>query len=283
MANTIDADLLIDTLSSQVINVLPNKIAPFNAYSRDFSANEWVETKSVQVMKVTGGSTTLSGDINDYESGDSATSNVQVTPVKYSQPFHLTSRQVNQKLKIEQLAEANLNALATTLNGVVTALILAGTFTGTGATVAQASFSATNAKALRGQIGKVSSKNLLLDSVAFAQLAPTDKNGFQLAEKGAYGFDRIIEQTLWTGATANTYGVACGPEAIAIAAGIPEQAPGLAASMIAQRVVEVPGIGLPVQVNLWCSTKTRQLWCSYDIVFGAAVADATALVIIKSA
>lgn len=282
MANTIDADLLIDVLSNAVINTLPEKLAPLNAYTTDFSESFIPATKSVQVMKVTSGSTTVMNPTS-YESGNTATTNVAVTPNVYTQAFHLTSTQINQKLSLEKLATANLNALAATLVGVPTALMLAATFTGTGATVAQASFAASHAKSLRGQIGKVSSKNLILDSIAYAQLAPENKNAFDLGQSGGWGFDRIIEQSLWTGATANVYGVACGPEAIAIAAGIPEMSDAVRASMIGQRVVQVPGLGLSVQVNVWCNTASRITWCSYDVLFGAAVADSSALVLIKSA
>lgn len=282
MANTIDSDLLIDTLSNQAATYLGDVLAPLSAFSTDFSTDELVQTKSVQVPLVTGGSTTLTNPTN-FESGDSATSNIPVTVNHYSQAFHVTSAQYNQRIRIEMLARANLQSLGTKIASVISALVLAANFTGTAETVAQASFAAANAKSLWGKLGKNRRKVLLLDSVAYAQLAPTDKNAFDLGQKGAYGFDGIFQHTYWTGATANTYGLAAGQDAFAIAAGIPAQVPGLSGEMIAQKAMQIEGLGLPIQMNVWVSRASRQLWCSYDLMFGAAAGLSDAAILIKSA
>lgn len=282
MANTIDADLLIDTLSNQAINFLGDRLASLRAFSRDFSTDELVQSKSVQVPKITAGSSTLTNP-SSFEAGDSTTSNVAVLVSHYSQPFHITSLQYNQRLRLEMLAKANLMTLANSISDVWTALVLDANITPANTTVAQASFAAANAKSLWGAIGKTSEKHLLLDAIAYAQLAPSDKNGFQLSETGAYGFDGIHLQTRWTGATANTYGIACGPEFLAVAAGIPLQGPGVAQEMVAQRVVTIESLGLSVQVNAWVSRASRTLWGSYDLMFGAAVAESNAAALILSA
>lgn len=282
MANTIDADLLIDTLSAQAVTYLGDVLAPLSAFSTDFSTDELVQTKAVQVPIITGGSTTLTNPTS-FEAGDSATDNRAVTVNHYSQPFHITSAQMNQRIRIEMLAKANLQSLGTKIGGVLSALVLAANFTGTAETVAQASFAAANARSLWGKLGKNRSKVLLLDSVAYAQLAPSDKNAFDLGQKGAYGFDGIFQHTYWTGATANTYGIAAGRDAFCIAAGIPQMVPGLSDEMVAQKVMQIEGLGLPIQMNIWVSRASRQLWASYDIMFGAAVGLADAAILIKSA
>lgn len=150
-------------------------------------------------------------------------------------------------------------------------------------TVAQSSFDAANAKKLLGSVMKCAQKSLILDGVAFAQLAPSDKNAFQLGETGAYGFQGIHCQTDWTGATANVYGFAAGKQAFAMYAGIPLMDPGVAAKLDGQKIMEIPGLGLSVQVNTWVDVNTRARWASYDLAFGAAVAEATALTVVKSA
>lgn len=282
MANTIDADLLIDTLSSQVINFLGDRLAPLRAFSRDFSTDELVQAKAVQVPKITAGSTTLTNPTS-FEAGDSTTSNVPVTLAHLSQPFHITSQQYNQRLRLEMLAKANLMTLANSISDVWTALVIDASISTTNEVVAQASFAEANRKSLLGKIAKLSEKHLLLDGVAYAQMAPADKNSFQLGESGAYGFDGIHLQTRWTNATANTYGIACGPEFMAVAAGIPLQVPGLAEEMVAQDIVTIESLGLSVQMNVWVSRASRQLWASYDLMFGAAVADGAAAVLILSA
>ena len=283
MANIIDADLLIDTLSGEkAIAFLANRLAPLGAFSTDFSNDIVPATKSLQIVKVTAGSKTLQNP-TDFNVGDSTTSNIAVTVDAYSQPFHITSKELNQRMRLENLAEANLNELALTLSKVWTALILTTTFTNTGVTVAQSSFSAANAKTLLGSVMKCAQKSLILDGVAFAQLAPSDKNAFQLGETGAYGFQGIHCQTDWTGATANVYGFAAGKQALAMYAGIPLMDPGVAAKLDGQKIMEIPGLGLSVQVNTWVDVNTRARWASYDLAFGAAVAEATALTVVKSA
>lgn len=282
MANTIDADLLLDTLGQKAITYLGAKLAPLKAFATDFSQDGIQQTKSIQIVNVTAGSTTLKNP-TAFNSGDTTTSNVAVTVDAYSQPFHITSKELNQKMRLENLAQANLQTLALTLSKVWTALILTGTFTNTAVTVAQASFAAANAKTLLGSVMKCSRKSLVLDGVAYAQTAPADKNAFELGQAGAYGFDGIHCQTDWTGATANVYGFAAGPEALAIYANIPIMDPGVAAVLDGQKVVTIPGLELPVQVNTWIDINTRARWASYDLMFGAAVADATALTVVKSA
>lgn len=282
MANTIDADLLIDTLGQKAITYLGDRLAPMRAFASDFSSDGIAQTKSIQLVKVTAGATTLKNPTS-FIAGDSTTSNVAVTVDAYSQPFHITSKELNQKMRIENLADANLQALALTLSKVWTALILVGTFTNTAVTVAQASFVAASAKSLLGSVMKCREKHLVLDGVAYAQLAPSDKNGFSLSESGAYGFNGIHCQTDWTGATANVYGFAAGPEALAMYANIPLMDPAVAARLDGQKNFVIPGIELPIQVNTWVDANTRTRWASYDIMFGAAVAEATALTVVKSA
>ena len=70
--------------------------------------------------------------------------------------------------------------------------------------------------------------------------------------------------------------------AIAYNAGIPLMDPGVAAKLDGQKIMEIPGLGLSVQVNTWVDVNTRARWASYDLAFGAAVAEATALTVVKS-
>lgn len=268
MANTIDADLLIDTLSSKVITTLGDRFAPFNAFTKDFSTDELVQTKAVQVPVITAGSTTLTNP-SSFESGDSTTSNVAVTVNHYSQPFHITSAQYNQRFRIEQLAEKNAQAFANKIVDVAKAPITVSNFDTTAIDVAQGSLAVANLKTAWANIGLTPRKSILLDSVAFAQFLPTNRESF-VPGAGAYGFDGFYHDTRWDGAGSNIYGFACGEEAIAMAAGLPLQAPGVAEEMVAQSVVNLEGVGLSVQMNVWVSKASRALWASYDIMFGAA-------------
>ena len=282
MANPINSALLLDVLSERAETVLPNVLAPLRAFSKDFSTDELIQGKAVQVPLASAGSTTLTNP-TDFEAGDGTLGVIGVTCNHYSQPFHISAQQHNQKLRLESLALVNLNALAQKITDVITALITAANYTGTAETIASASFAAANAKSLWGKLTKSREKYLLLDPVAYAQLLPVDRNSFDIATQGAYGFKGVFAQNTWTGAIANCNGFACSPEAMAIAAGLPQQVPGLAQALVDQRVVQLEALGLAVQMNVWVSTKTRALWASYDVMFGAAVGQATAGIIVKSA
>lgn len=281
MANTISASLLADTIAARVLNLLPNAVAPLNAYCTDFSNESWTDTKSIRVPRVTATSAVVDNP-SSFGGGAATVGAVSITPTRMSIPFYLTVDEIAKQQKIENLAESHLRALIDACVAKANALLVAATFTITSTAVTQASFGATNAKELRGKIGKVSRKSLVLDSVAFAQLAPTDKNGFQLGENGAYGFDRIIEQTNWTSAEAKVFGFAAGPEAMAVAAGIPPLHEAIKGMMWESRIITDPKSGFSVQMNMWGSLTDRSVNCSFDVSFGAAVADANALVLVKT-
>ncbi len=284
MANTIDADLLQDSVSTIVINALSNRFAPFAAYTRDYNDGGIAPvtcTKNVQVPVISTTSSTVKNPTT-FIGGDTVTSNCEVTVDAYSKPIHLTSAQLNSRIKLEMFAQAAANQFADDIMAVVTGKILDASISTTNEVVAQASFAAANAKSIWGKLGKTSQKHLILDSVAYAQLAPSDKNSFDLGARGAFGFDGIHHQTMWTGATANTYGIGCGPEFMAIYTDIPLMSDGVRSRLTRQSNLVLP-FGMTVQLNEWVDVNTRTDYMSLDVMFGAAVADGAAAVLVLSA
>lgn len=283
MANTIDADLLQDSVSTAVINALSSKFAPLSAFTRDFNTDQIsavMQTKNVQVPIISSTSATVKNPTT-FIGGDTVTSNVAVTVDAYSKPIHLTATQLNQRIKLVDFVTAAANQFGDDIMGVITAKVLDASISTTNEVVAQASFAVANAQSLWGKIGKTSRKSLLLDSVAYAKLAPTDNNSLGYAA-GAYGFDGIHHQTYWTGATANTYGLACGPEFMAVYSAIPIMSEGVRSRLTSQTNLELP-FGLNVQMNSWVDLNTRTDYITLDVMFGAAVADGAAAVLILSA
>jgi hypothetical protein len=268
MANTIDADLLIDTLADRVITTLGPKLAPLNAFTRDFSKKTYCQTKSVQVQVTTGGSTTQTNPTS-FESGDSTTDNVAVTMNHYSNSFHVTSAQLNEQITLESLADRNLQNLANKIVDVAMTPIDATNFANASGNIAQTAIVAGDLQAGWGSIGTSDVKNILLDAVAYSKFLPTSTTSLSLAN-GAYGFDGFYLNTRWTGAVAGTYGFVCGPDAIAQASGIPDIAPAVQKMLFGSKVVTVPGLGISVQLNVWGSTSSRAVWASYDVMYGAA-------------
>lgn len=277
MANTIAGDLVVDLLASKVITKLQNAFAPLSSFASDFSDEVVSGRTSIQVPLVTAAGTTLTNP-TDFEQTDATISNVNVATSHYSQPFSLTSRDVQNGKRLEWLAEGQAGALANKIKGVVNALITTA-YTNTPVVVAQASFAAANARTLWASL-KSGKKVLVLDSVAFSQLLPSDLNAFPKNSDGSLsglaGFDAIYNDTYWTDVgVAGVYGFAATPNALAMVGRIPDVAPAVG-SQLMSKTVSLPN-GLAVQVNMWGSTQSRAVHVTYDIEFGAARGDVTAL------
>jgi hypothetical protein len=288
MANTISASLVLDKMASSVLTVLGNRLAPLRAFSTDFTTDILTQQANVQVKKATTGSAPQTNP-TDFETGDTTLTNVNVLVNHVSKSFQITSKEYNQQFRLEDLFQINAQLFADNIMNRAIAPVTAANFP-TNVTIAQASFSATNAKTLWGSVAKSMRRHLLLDGVGFANLLPTSGENFQLAGEGsssyrpgAYGYDGIILNTNWTGAGANIYGFACGPEAVAVAAGIPDIPDAVAAQLYGSRLIAIEQLGLTVQLNYWGSTKTRTDWASIDVMFGSALGDNTAGAHIKSA
>lgn len=280
MANTLSSSVVLDALSEQVITTLGNRLAPLRAFSRDFSAEPMNQGANVQVKKYTTGSA-IQTDPTNFETGDTTATNVNVLLKHYSKSFHLTSSEINKSWKLMNAVDINAQIVANKIIDVALAPVTATNFA-TNVTIAQASFSATNVKTLWASVAKSPLRHLILDATAYSQLLPSDKNSF-IPGSGAYGYDGIFLNTRWDGAGTNIYGFACGPEAVAVASGIPKMDESIASLLAGQRVVELPDLGLSVQINVWGSLASRSAWASMDVMFGAALGDNTAGAHVKSA
>lgn len=286
MANSFSSDLILDKMASQVITTLGNRLAPLRAFSRDFTTDVLTQNAYVQVKKVEATSAVQTNPTS-FETGDTNIANVAVQVKHYSKSFTIGSMELNQQFRLEDLVDKNAQTLANKIIDIALAPITATNFA-TNVTIAQASFSSTNAKTLWASVAKSSRRHLILDSTAFANLLPTSGENFALGgstsyRPGSYGYDGIILNTRWDGAGTNIYGFAAGPEAVAAAAGIPEIHPAVAQNMYGSRVVTLEDLGLSVQLNLWGSAASRAVWGSLDVMFGAALGDNTAGAHVKSA
>ena len=90
MANTFAADLVVDSLRDAAITTLSSRLAPLNAFSRDFSADQLRPLAVVQVPIASAGATVQTNATN-FESGDSTLSNAAVSVSQYSASFALTN------------------------------------------------------------------------------------------------------------------------------------------------------------------------------------------------
>jgi len=113
--------------------------------------------------------------------------------------------------------------------------------------------------------------NLLLDGGHLAYLLPVNNQAFKLGEDGAFGFDSIQKNNLWTGGASDICGFICSPDAIAIATGPAAMLP--SGEAMTQETVDVGGITLTSAT--WFSRASHSFWGAYYIMFGCAVGDAT--------
>ena len=285
MANTYAPALVVDRLSESAITILGNKLAPLRAFSRDFGTDLLRPRAKVQVQSTVTTSSAADNPTN-YESGNSVSTAVEVTVNELNASFHVASQDLMQGQRLETIAAANLHSLGDLIwDKCVANFNDTTTGSNTKITVPEASFAEANREAAWASIAKGFEKHLILDGTAYSQSLPTDRNSFELSENGAFGFDGIHLATKWdaTGAEANLYGVAAAPNALAIAAGLPEISGAVASNLEEMGTVEIPGLDLTVQTCLWGSTSSRATWASYGVMFGAAKGDVTAFTCIVSA
>lgn len=268
MANLIDADLLLDTLSNRALKVLGNRLAPLSAFTLDVTPDELpAQTKYVQVPIATTAPDAVQTNPTSFETGDTNTSNVGVPLVHYSKSFHVTSAQANQKITLDMLAGINADMFANKIIDLALAPVTDANFSTQNIIVAAASIAQANVATIWAGVAKNERKTLLLDATSYSKLLPTSLTALDVRQGGAYGFDSVHLNTRWTGAGANVYGFAAGPGAIAIVSGIPVM-PG-ANGLVNSRIITMEGLGISVQVNTWFATASRTQWASYDVMFGA--------------
>ena len=143
---------------------------------------------------------------------------------------------------------------------------------------------------LWGLLKKSPIHNVLLDGEYLAQIlnVPTQfqKSGEGTANPGAwnaFGWDNICLNTNWTGADPNVRGFACKPQAIGAVSGLPLTPPNIPGGTLMEATMEIPGPDITIQNYMWFSLSSRTMWCSFDLMFGAALLDNTAGAIIRSA
>jgi hypothetical protein len=290
---TVPTNLVCQVCCETALTAFCTVLGPLTNFTNDCSPDPIGPGKPIAVPVATGGSTTLVTPIANFETGDSTLESRLLTPVQLSQPFHLTNEQMQQGFRIQQLALINALKLATAVWARVTPLIKnSATITNgmpTGfpvANVVTAAIASFTPATVGDAYGKLlcTPKHLLLDPAAMGKLMFVAGGCcFPMGGSGAsgMGFQSINEHSLWGGSDLNTYGFAFCPEAIVIASGVPVTP--RECTMIEQSSVTLPGTGLTVQFNMWCSTATRTLWASYDLMFAAVIGVPCAGVLIKSA
>ena len=292
MANNLTSSLILDTIGKRSVTYLGNILAPFSAFSTDFSTESFTQGQNVRIPVATVGATVQTNPTN-WESGDSNISNVNVLVSQYSVSFQLTPRELNNGFRLDQLVDINLQNFGNKLIDVAFTPFTTTNFSNI--TVAQSSLVGANLATAWAAIAKVPVKNLILDGTAYSKLLPTSLTTEIGPRPGLAGFDGIYLNTRWTGAGTNIYGFAGGAGAVAMVSGLPETnsdgMDGLEQSVVSIQLGGRGSLGqgpsgpvLPVLTSTWLSMATRTRWVSFDVMLGAsATGDTAAGYVFKSA
>ena len=291
-ANTFASGLVVDYLADAVITVAANRLALVSAFSRNVGLDNLRPRATVQVKKYTTGTAAQTNPTSWETNNDSTLAATSVTVNQISKNFTVTQAELNQGFSLADLAAGSADLFAYGISDVLTALMVTGnygTVTGIGSA---ANFDSSDLPAILALAKNYRSKNLILDgghlariqfsgtTTAAAGTAAFPDSRFGPLNNGRFGFDVIAENNRWTSAETNTVGFVCGPDSIAIAAGLPVGM--IAGEFIEQRTVTTNN-GLSCLLSVWYSRASRSHMASYDIMFGAAAADLTQAEILTTA
>ena len=270
MANTIAAQLIVDTLAAQSQTILANRLAALSNFSTDFSSDVKRPKDVIQVAVATVGSTTLTNPSSFNVIGDSTLAATAVTLNHLYQPFGLSYSDVQNAVRLERLVKINLDKLADSIWAAATAPITVANFgaaTVTGADTVVTPGSA-QLKALWAGVNKAGRKALIVNPGIYSQLIPTSTTSLPLAD-GAYGFDGGVYYANLFPSEAKLAGFACSPDAIAMASAAPAL-DNVRDGMLVSEVVQLEGLGMSIYYNVWADKSTRNLVASAELMFGAS-------------
>ena len=283
-ANTFTSTLVVDYLADALITVAPTRLALVNAFSRNVGLDNLRPLAVVRVKRYTTGTAAQTNPTNWETNNDSTLAATSVTVDQISKNFTVTQQELNQGFSLADLAAGSADLFAYGISDKLTAIMTAANF-GTAITIGTAAnFDSSDLPAILAAAKNYRSKNLILDgghiariqfsglTTAAAGTVAMPDSRYGPLNNGRFGFDVIAENNRWTGAETNAAGFVCGPDAIAIASGLPVGM--VAGEFIEQRTVTTSN-GLTALLSVWYSRATRSHMASYDIMFGAAAGDTT--------
>lgn len=299
MANTYSSSLVTDIATQASITVLQPKLSALKAFSSDFTSDtvSGAGLRKLQVAVVANAASAVTNPTSFTSNGDSVSA-AGVTMNHISAQFGLTSAQLNQGFRLEKVLKANLAALGNAIMDVAFAPMTTANYgtaayntaiaTATGGILGN-DLITKGLPALFAAIANGSERNLVLDGQYFSYLLP--QSGFSLPVTGgpAYGFDNVYLNTrfnaitggsdsLLNGTTKTCHGFAASPEALAVASSLPYVDQAVAGLLQQQETIQIEGLdGLAIQMSIWGDLATRGLYGSFDVIFGAAKADGSAL------
>jgi hypothetical protein len=287
MANSFDASLVNTVLAQKAVSKLQTALGWLPAFTTDFTDEVRDQrSRTLNIAYSISGSAIQTNPTN-FETGDNKLMLRAVTLNHLSKSFYITSADYGKGTRLETLADTNLNTLAYAIEAAVFTLITSTNYTTSiPATLSAVATNGTTAALLKTLWGTLPGtvKNCILKDAYFAPVLPSDMYGFDITKtRTGYGFDYLGHTgSGFASAGSKIVGFAANPSAIVIGAAIPEYS-GAVANLLDSQVVDIPGLGLSIQSNVWGSAASRNTWGSYDVLFGAAVGDDSSLTLMVEA
>jgi ATP-dependent protease ClpP protease subunit len=276
--NTFTSTLVVDYLADAIITIAATRLALLDGFTRNVGLDNLRPRATVRVKRYTTGSAAQTNATNFETNDDSTLAATNVTVNQISKIFSIQNAELNQGFQLADLAQGSADLFAYGISDVVTGLMVSANYDSPTTIGTAANFDTSDLPAILALAKNYRSKNLVLDGghiarLMFSSASNTFPDGRLAAlANGRFGFDLIAENNRWTGGIANLAGFVCGPDAIAIAAGLPVGM--IAGEFLEQRTVTTAN-GLSCLLSVWYSRSSRSHFASYDIMFGAGVGDAT--------
>lgn len=281
MPNTTAPQLTTDYVAQKSLTVLQNRCAPFAAFSRNFGSDPLKPKAKVQVSLVTAGGTAQENATNfqDKDNFRATIDAVEVEVNRITVGGHLTPDERDGGRTFDEFVEMKVGELTDKLWDKVAALLTEGNY-GAAHPCVPAAFGFDDIGELWEAIAKCGKKSLVLDKSYFRRLLPTTLQNFNLMESGTGlpGWAGTYLATKWDASGENIRGFAAGPQAIALAAGLPLLSPN---ALVNRRVIVLPEIGLNVSFDSWYDTAEKCDWFNWEVMFGAEKGVASALKLLK--
>lgn len=270
MANTINSALIVDTVAAQAQTVLANRLAALAAFSTDFSSDVKRAKDVIQVPLATAGSTTQTNPTAFNSIGGSTLGKTTVSLAHIYQPFGLEYGDLQNAVRLENITQVNLDAIADAIWAAATAPITVANYGAATVTAADSAVtvSSGNLAKLWAGVSKSKRKSLIVNPGIYSNLIPTSTTSLPLSE-GAYGFEGGVFYASSFPSEAKLAGFSCDKSAVAVASAQPEMA-GFRENMLASQEITLPDLGLSVYFNLWADNATRSHIASFELMFGAA-------------
>ncbi len=295
-ANTYSATLITAFLIDGAATKLQNRWAPLVAFTRDYSQDKYKPRATGELKFASASGTTQKNAANFETSGDATVDPITIAVDQYTTGLHVTNDELNSGLRMENLLNIKIAECADNLLKVAFSPLATGSFTTNPKIIsAAAAFGWNEMATASGSLKKSSIKYAILDgeyvarienTPSFFQATGTMNGGFDGWKR--FGWDGVYTNTNWSGTHTGANdqfirGLFCNPQVMGAIAGLPlEPAGGAPGGTLQVGSFTVPDVNISVATHNWFSLASRTMWMTYDLMFGSALMDESAGLLLTS-